>query len=30
MGPIRILLLLIRGVFRDRAELAAENLVLQR
>lgn len=29
MGPVRVLLLLIRGVFRDRAELAAENLALR-
>ncbi len=29
MGPVRILLLLIRGVLLDRAELAAENLALR-
>ncbi len=29
MGPVRVLILLIRGVFRDRAELAAENLALR-
>ncbi len=29
MGPVRILLLTIRGVFRDRAELAAEKLALR-
>jgi len=29
MGPIHVMLLLIRGVLRDRAELAAENLALR-
>lgn len=29
MGPIRVMLLLIRGVLRDRVELAAENLALR-
>ncbi len=29
MDPVRVLLLLIRGVLRDRAELAAENLALR-
>ncbi|MEE9297125.1 MAG: integrase, partial [Phycisphaerae bacterium] len=29
MGPLRFLLLLIRGVFLDRAELAVENLALR-
>ncbi len=29
MGPVRVLLLLVRGVFLDRAELAAENLALR-
>ena len=29
MGLVRGLLLLVRGVFRDRAELAAENLALR-
>jgi transposase InsO family protein len=29
MGPIHVRLLLIRGVLRDRAELAAENLALR-
>ena len=29
MGPVRVLRLLIRGVFRGRAELAAENLALR-
>ena len=29
MGPVRMLLLLIRGAFRDRAGLAAENLALR-
>ena len=29
MGWIRILLLFIRGILRDRAELAAENLALR-
>ena len=29
MDPIRILLLLICGVLRDRTELAAENLALR-
>ncbi len=29
MDPIRILLLLIRGVLRDRTELAVENLALR-
>ena len=29
MGVIRIVLIVVRGVFRDRAELAAENLALR-
>ena len=29
MGPVRVLLLLIRGVLRDRAGLAIENLALR-
>ena len=29
MGSVRVVLLLIRGLFRDRAELAAENLALR-
>ena len=29
MGPVRVLILFIRGVLRDRTELAAENLALR-
>jgi len=29
MGPIRFLVLFLRGVLRDRTELAAENLALR-
>ncbi len=29
MGPARVVLLFIRGVFLDRAELAVENLALR-
>lgn len=29
MGVIRIVLIVVRGVFRDRAELASENLALR-
>ena len=29
MGPVRVLLLLLRGALRDRASLVAENLALR-